>query len=175
MEEQQRQQQQQQQQPLHSAVVNGIARLADPRYSEEERRELYVAPVFFESNPNVDRRSLHHLVDFLDNVDSHEVVITELRFYRVNLVSDPSDGGVVELRDYFFARNDTTLTKVTLHNSGFGSQQDTSQLLAGFHTNRTITNIEINHRINNLQGGIILGNSLSGLIQNMPNLHSALS
>jgi Leucine Rich repeat len=166
MEEQQRQQQQQQ--PLHSAVVNGIARLADPRYSEEERRELYVAPVFFESNPNVDRRSLHHLVDFLDNVDSHEVVITELRFYRVKLVSDPSDGGVVVLRD-FFARSDTTLTTVTLDRCDFGSQQDAEQLLAAFHTNRTITDIKIHRGVANLQG-IARGNPLFDLLQNIPQL-----
>jgi hypothetical protein len=85
-EQQQRQQQQQQQQPLHDAVVNGIARITDPHCIEDERHTLYVAcdddPHDLGLEPPIDRPSLQHIVDFLDNHrrdSSHrEVVITEL-------------------------------------------------------------------------------------------------
>jgi Leucine Rich repeat len=114
----------------------------------------------------VDRRSLQHLVDFMDNSDSREVAITELWFFCVRL-SEPSDGGLDVLRT-FFSRSDTTLTKVCLYYCNFGSAQDASQLLAAFETNRTVTDLTI-HQIGNLQG-VMLGDCLSSLLQNMPQL-----
>jgi Leucine Rich repeat len=70
----------------------------------------------------------------------------------------------------FFGRSDTTLTKVTLDECAFGTTEDTSQLLAAFHTNRTISDVEIFY-IFALQGAA-LGNSLSGLLQNMSKLQN---
>jgi hypothetical protein len=132
------QQQQQQQQPLNSAVADGIERLEDPVYREEIHK--LVVNGFYERP--VDRQSLQHLVDFLDNVASHEVVITALWLHNVTLISDPSDGGLNILRD-FLARSDTTLTNVTMDGCDFGSQEHASQLLTAFHTNRTVTDIKI--------------------------------
>jgi Leucine Rich repeat len=101
-------------------------------------------------------------------------VITKLNLYDVKLVSDPSpDGGLNVLKD-FFGRSDTTLTNVTLvYCCNFGSQEDASQLLAAFHTNRTVTDLTI-RQIQNLEGGAVLGNSLSGLMQNMSQLQRLL-
>jgi hypothetical protein len=116
-------------------------------------------------DPPVDRQSLQHLVDFLDNVDSHKfVVIAELHLYHVLLFSDPSDVGLNVLTD-FIGRSDTTLTRVVLWRCNFGSQEDASKLLPAFHTNRTITDLTI-HQIRNLEG-TAMGNSLSSLLQNM--------
>jgi hypothetical protein len=88
--------------------------------------------------------------------------------FMVDLIYDPSpDGGVNVLRD-FFARSDTTLTKVTFSDCAF-RHPDALQLLAAFHTNRTVTDITI-HEMKKLQGGAALGNALAGLTQNMPQL-----
>jgi hypothetical protein len=77
------------------------------------RDTSYVSMMGTTSHAWIDK-SLKHLVDFVDNVaDHHEVVMTELNLDYVKIISDPSDGGVDVLRG-FFARNDTTLTKVTL-------------------------------------------------------------
>jgi hypothetical protein len=140
--------------PLHSGVLEGIARFAEPWY-RERRHQLEVNG--FKGRSPIDRQSLQHLVDFLDNhVDSHEVVITELCLYGINKLN-------------FFARSDTTLTKFTLRHCKLGSgEADVSQLLAAFHTNRTVTDIEI-HGISNLHG-VSLGSCLSGLLKNMPQL-----
>jgi hypothetical protein len=88
------QQQQQQQRPLDRGVLDGIARLKDPRYRAESHKlwidgySRRVAP-----QPPIDRRGLEHLVDFLDsNNGGDEVIITELVLDHVQL-SEPSDGG----------------------------------------------------------------------------------
>jgi Leucine Rich repeat len=86
----------------------------------------------------------------------------------LDLSPHPSDGSLNVLRD-FFARSDTTLTKVTLHQCNFGSQQDAEQLLAAFHTNRTVVDLSIRFRVANLQGAA-LGNFVSAILQNMPQL-----
>jgi hypothetical protein len=104
------------------------------------------------NKPRIDRRSLEHLVDFLDNGDSHKV--TELVIADFCLLQ-PFDGGLEILRS-FFARSDTTLTKVRLYCCTFGSAQEASQLLAAFQTNTTVTDLAI-HTIVNLQGAA-LGN-----------------
>jgi hypothetical protein len=99
-------------------------------------------------------RSLQHLVDFVDNIDSsHEVVITELKLYQVTLISDPSDGGLNVLREFFSrSHTGTALTKVTLLYCDFGiNQLDAEQLLAAFHTSRTVTDLSI-RRIRKLEG-----------------------
>jgi hypothetical protein len=80
---------------------------------------------------------------------------------------DYSDGGANVLRD-LFARSDTTLTKVTFSSCNFGTGEETSQLLAACQTNRTMTDLAI-YIIENLSGAG-LGNSLCGLLQNMPRL-----
>jgi hypothetical protein len=70
-----------QQQQLHSGVLDGIARLSDPRYRDERHKltvRAYYPPV------RVNRRSLQHLSRL-----SHEVAITELD----RELSHPSDGG----------------------------------------------------------------------------------
>jgi hypothetical protein len=124
----------QQQQQLHRGVFEGIARLTDPRH-RDKRHKVGI------SASRLDRRSLEHLVNFLDDIDSHEVVITELELFCVHL-SEPSDGGLDVLRA-FFSRSDTTmLTKVTLWDCNFGNQEDASQLLAAFETNRTVTDFD---------------------------------
>jgi Leucine Rich repeat len=152
-------------QQLHGGVLNAIARLTD-RHHRKERHTLMLSEAEVGTYGPVDRYSLQHLVTFLDNGDSHEV--TELVLEGVELVSDPSpDGGLDVLRN-FFARSDTTLTKVTLSCCHFGSQEDTSQLLAAFQTNRSVLDLAI-IRIRSLHGAA-LGNSLSSLLQNMPQL-----
>jgi hypothetical protein len=100
-------------------------------------------------NSPIDLRSLQHLVDFIDNSDSREAAITGLRLLNVRL-SEPSDGGLDVLRG-FFARSDTTLEKVKLEYCHFGNQEDASQLLAAFETNRTVTGLTI-RQIRNLEG-----------------------
>jgi hypothetical protein len=84
--------------------------LLSPRATQATYVDVYYQPL-------IDRRSLEHLVDTLDNVDSREVVIQipELRFTVIELSSDATDGGLNVLKE-FFARRDTTLTKVTLSN-----------------------------------------------------------
>jgi hypothetical protein len=156
MEEEQKQQQQQ---PLHRAVVKGLAWVKDPRF----RHVRHTLRIDGYGGPPIERQSLQHLIDFLDNVESHEVAITELYFSDIELVSDPSpDGGLDVLKD-FFGRSDTTVTKVALYWCKFGSTQDASQLLAAFHTNRIITDLAISHGVPNLEGAA-LGNSISGLM-----------
>jgi hypothetical protein len=91
--------------------------------------------------------------------------ITEITVEYVHLLSD---GAVNVLRDYF-ARSYTTLTKVTLaDHCSSSTTEETSQLLAAFETNRTVSNLTI-RRICSLQGGA-LGACLCGLSQNMPQL-----
>jgi hypothetical protein len=141
-------QQHQQQQPLHRGVLEGIAWLADPRYPRQERHKLVV---YGYDEPPVDRHSLQHLVDFLNNVDSHtEVARTELKLVHVQLVSDPSGGGLNVLRD-FFARSDTRLTEITLKSSSLCSREDVSGLFAAVHANRTVTDMKID-RIESTMG-----------------------
>jgi Leucine Rich repeat len=176
-EQQQRQQQQQQQQPLHDAVVNGIARITDPHCIEDERHTLYVAcdddPHDLGLEPPIDRPSLQHIVDFLDNHrrdSSHrEVVITELVLLNVALVTHPSPDGGLNVLIELFSRSDildtttSRLTKVTLWSCDFGSQPDAEQLLAAFHTNPTITDLTIG-RIWHLSEAA-LGRCLDGILQ----------
>jgi hypothetical protein len=74
MEMEEEQQQQQQQQPLHRGVVDGIARLTDPGYREE--RHILVVIGYHDGRAPVNRQSLQHLVDFLDDRrNSHEDII----------------------------------------------------------------------------------------------------
>jgi hypothetical protein len=140
--EQQRQQQQQQQQQqrtrnIHRAVLDAIAHLEDPRHGEE-RHMLVVNGCDL---PPIDRHSLQSLIDFLDNVDSHDVAITGLELFCVKLFSYPSpDGGLNVLID-FFGRSDTTLTKVIFFDCNLGNQQEASQLFAAFHANQTVTDL----------------------------------
>jgi Ran GTPase-activating protein (RanGAP) involved in mRNA processing and transport len=170
-------QQQQRQSPpqIHRGVLDGIARLANPIH----RRQRHMLIV---TGHNLDRRSLQHLVDFLEKNknnnnnnnngqngdDSHEeaIVITELPLLDIAL-SEPSDGGLIVLRD-FFSRSDTALTKVTLSWSYFGTAEEASHLIAAFQTNRTVTDLTI-RQISNLRGSA-LGNCLSGVLQHMPQL-----
>jgi hypothetical protein len=153
---------------LHPAVLAGIVRLADPRY-RKVRHGLVVDTGFVNGMVNapkpVDESSLQHLVDFLDNVDSHEVAITELQLVRIMEFGELCGCGAFGRDDFFnvlidfFERSDTTtLTKVTLWNCDFGSQEDASRLFAGFHTNRTVTDLTIS-QIHNLHG-TAHGNSL---------------
>jgi Leucine Rich repeat len=121
-------------------------------------------------------RSLQYLFDYILFNDflgnsfggSHHEVITELELVQFKLSSKPSDGGLNVLTD-FFARSDTSLTKVTLGWCDVGSRRDASQLLAAFHSNRTVTDLTIRH-VRNLQGAALCA-CLSGLLQNMPQLH----
>jgi hypothetical protein len=136
----------------------------------------------------VDRRSLQHLVDFVDNnnnngrssssivleggvVDRHEEEEEEVAIEQLVLnglrLSHPHDGGLNVLTN-FFARSDTKLTEVSLYCCHFGTTQDASRVLASFQTNRTVTDLTIKD-IANLKGGA-LGTSLCGLVQNMPQL-----
>jgi Leucine Rich repeat len=158
-------QQQQQQQPhIHRAVLDGIYRLEDPfhRLHFQTRHRLCI--IIGYEGP-MDRQSLQHLVDYLDNHDTYEGTITELWLDGIQL-PEPSDGGLKVLRT-FFARSDTTLTKVTLRCVRF-SKEDASRLLAAFHTNRAVTELSI-HSIRNLHNAD-LGNSLCCILQNMPQL-----
>jgi Leucine Rich repeat len=169
-EPQQQQQQQQQQALIHGSVLAGIARLDDPRY-RDERHKLRVNG--YCNGKHIDRRSLQHLVDFLDNRrDSQFAAITELTLDLIILGSDPSpDGGWSVLRDFFGRRDAATLTKVTLDGCDFGTTENASQLFAAFHTNRTVTDINIYYGVANLSGAA-LGNCVYGLLQNMPQLQS---
>jgi Leucine Rich repeat len=148
---------------IHRGVLDAIARLTDPHH-RGERHKLIVD--LLHKQQSVDRRSLEYLVNFLDNhVDSHEgEAITELKLHLLHL-SYPSDGGLEVLRA-LFARNDTTLTKVTLKTCDFFPPP---QLLTAFYTNRTITDLSIQRSAIGLQG-VALGSSISGILQNMPQL-----
>ena len=97
-----------------------------------------------------------------------EVAITDVVLANVGLSSHPSDGSLNVLRD-FFARSDTTLAKVSLHQCNFGSQQDAEQLLAAIHTNRTVFDLSIRFRVAKLQDAA-LGDYVSAILQNMPQL-----
>jgi hypothetical protein len=113
---------------------------------------------------HMDRCSLQYLVNFLNNHHrrSHEeVVIMELKLRLIKLISD---GGLDVLRN-FFARSDTTLTKIIFDRCRFGEEEVISHFLSALYTNRTITDLSI-RTINNLEGAA-LGNALSGLMQNM--------
>jgi Leucine Rich repeat len=170
-----------QEQQLNRGVIAGISRLADPLY-REERHKMFVYRYGLYNN-EVDRRSVQHLVGFLDaqprarddddddannnDDDDEPVVITELELQNVRILSEPSDGGLDVLRD-FFSRSDTSLTKVTMDRCDFGSAQETSRLLAAFHSNRTVTDLTIK-RLGNLSDAP-LGYSLADLMQNMPQL-----
>jgi hypothetical protein len=89
LQEQQQQQlhraeaQPQRQQPLHRAIVDCIARLEDARYREERHRLV----VNGGHKQTINRQSLQHLVDFLDNPDSHEVAITDVVLANVGFIS----------------------------------------------------------------------------------------
>jgi Ran GTPase-activating protein (RanGAP) involved in mRNA processing and transport len=136
--------------------------------NRKDRHKLLVINGLIPS-PCIDRSRLQHLVDFLDERDlSHEegVAITELVLDSLQL-SHPSDGGLNVLT-VFFARSDTTLTTVSLRYCDVGSQEDASQLLVAFHTNRTVTDLTI-QKIRNLDGAA-LGAAFAGLLRNMPHL-----
>jgi hypothetical protein len=64
--------------------------------------------------------------------------------------------------------DDTTRTKVTLHDCNFGSAEEASLLLAAFRINRTVTFFPI-RRI-----GAAFGAGTSGLMQNMTQLRTRL-
>jgi hypothetical protein len=110
----------------------------------------------------INRHSWQHVVDFVDNVDgSHEVFLTELVLDYCRQVSNPSDGGLEVLRS-FFARSDTTLTKVALWHCDFGQAEDALEL-AAIQTNTTVSDLTT-HRTDNLRGAA-LGACFSGLKQ----------
>jgi hypothetical protein len=158
---------QQQQQWLHLAVLYGMARLVDPRY-RDERHKLVVNGY---EQPPMDRHSLEHLVNHHHRESHEEVTITELELIRcIDMVSARTapDGGLGVLRT-FFARSDTTLTSVSLSFCIFGGEEDASQLLSAFQTNRTVTDFLAVGYVCNLRGAT-LGNCLSTLMQNMPQL-----
>jgi hypothetical protein len=117
-----------------------------------------------------DRHSLDHLVNFLDNQQNSSgdvrvvvvvvVVVTELELEAVRLLpsahlgNHPSDaegggdgdddGSALEaLRAFCFARSDTKLTKVSLFECDFGQQEQATQLVAAFHTNRIVVDVAI--------------------------------
>jgi hypothetical protein len=108
--------------PMHPAILNAIARLDDPQH-QDERHTLFVdasAAKFqlrmlqlvgradeddegTQMSRCVDRRSLEHLVEFLDT-GTHSV--TELHFLKVALCAslfesgdDEDDGGLNVLRE----------------------------------------------------------------------------
>jgi hypothetical protein len=58
-------QERQQQQPLHRAVVVGIERLTNRCY-REQRQKLFVNGYGDYVERPIDRRSIQHLVDFID-------------------------------------------------------------------------------------------------------------
>jgi hypothetical protein len=170
---------QQQQETFHEAVLVGIARLDDPHpFVYRERRHMLSIGSGY-GKLRMDRCSLQYMVDFVDNGDdSHkDLVITKLSleaihlshpyFYYYHDDSGPSDSGLQVLCT-FFARSDTTLTKATLKGCDFGNTEETAQLISSFQTNRTVTDLTV-HGIRYLRG-VELGNSLSSLIQNMPQL-----
>jgi hypothetical protein len=161
--------QQQEQRGTHCAILRGIARLSDPHYNEE-RHKMFVSGYHM---PPIDRHSLHHLVSFLDaqpraDADVPQVVVTELTLQGVRL-SNPSEDGLEVLCSFFSRRSDTTLTKVSLVCCNFGTSENALQLLAAFQTNTTVIDLEISHRIRNLDGAA-LGNALSSWMQNIPQL-----
>ena len=83
--EQGQQQQQRDPQQLHPAVLDGIARLADPRY-REDRHKLVVCFDGSNTRSPIVRCSSQHLVDFLDNRDAHEEIIADLYLESIFLV-----------------------------------------------------------------------------------------
>jgi hypothetical protein len=140
-----------------SRVCKRVARAVEDDDEDDENWFYYRPPP-----PLIDRQSLEHLVDFIDNVDSHKVRITELRLSHVEL-SHPADSGLNVL-SAFFARSDSTLTDVLLDECDFGRQEVACLVLEAFHTNRTITDLEIRSGVAHLEG-TALGNSLADLMQ----------
>jgi hypothetical protein len=163
-------QQQQQQQPrIHPAVLTSIACLRLWSHCMERHR-LYVEGFYNGvTSACMDRHSLQYLVNFLENHHRHEeVVISELKLHLIKLISDPSpDGGLDVLRN-FFARSNMTLTKIIFDHCRFGEEAVALQFLSALYTNQTVTDLSI-QIIKTLQGAA-LGNALSGLMQNMPQL-----
>lgn len=184
----------QQQQCIHSDILNGItdACLDDKdnvnEASDNTNNNNGTGVCLQISNAKntglrwwhpIDRRSLQHLVDFLSLGEQQQqqppppppqplplagVVVTELQLLHVNLVSDPCpDGGVNVLRD-FFARSDTTLTKVMLRHCNFGNAQEASRLVTAFQSNRTVVDLEIKEI--QYVDGPVLGTCLSSIVQN---------
>jgi Leucine Rich repeat len=127
-------------------------------------------------------RSLQHLVDFLlaeeETTPPPPQFQDAHRFKGVRLLN-PSDGGTNVLRDYF-ARSDTTLTRIKLSNCNFGTVEETVRIIGAFQTNRTVSDLTISTIINReallarplLRNTVYaaLGNSLSGLMRNMSQL-----
>jgi hypothetical protein len=177
MKEQQQQRQQQQQllRLIHSAVVDGIARLEDPRH-RAERHRLVVDDVEY-GEPATTRRQLQLcsiLVDFLDNVnDSHdEVTMTELELHGIRLIQSPDGrgGGLNVLRDFLGKERYNPDKKKSLWIVVILEPHKKHRIfLTAFPTNRTVSDLTIGD-VFNLPGDA-LGNSLSGLMQNMPQLH----
>jgi hypothetical protein len=147
--------------------VEGIARLENPRF-RDVRHTLSI--IRSGGEPPFDRRSLQHLVDFLDNADSNEAALTELHFHGTDLVSDPSPDAGLNVLKAFFGRNDTTVTKVKFWECSFSSRDDASHLLTAFHTNRIVTDLTIRRFRNIDRDGAAFGTCLSNLMQNMPQL-----
>jgi hypothetical protein len=146
------QQPRQRQRGNHPIILDAIARLRvedHPQYREDSRHKLIVNGLLRSNGhtlPRVDRRSLQHMVDFLDESDddSREVVITELELHCVRLKSSS-----LSVLRKLFARSDTRLKKVTLDFCEFvnGDNEDdirsstnqdkrALQLLSAFQTNR---------------------------------------
>jgi hypothetical protein len=159
----------QQQEVLHPSIRDGLRGLSDEIVIE-------IAQDYFDDNddPRIDRRSWEHLIHVLEREQSSrgkkQPVKHHLKLKNVKLPGNwnyPSDGSLDVLRS-FFARSDTTVTRVTLWECDFGTAQEASLLLAAFRTNRTVTDLCIKG-IDKLRGAAF-GNSLSGLLQNMSQL-----
>jgi Leucine Rich repeat len=157
---------------LHRSVREGISKLSDPRYRKQSHElSTWTSGRATDSELLVNRYSFQYLVDFLDSQQGRvtfwqPTAVTKLKLNRIRL-PHPSDGGLQVLHA-FFSRSDTTLTNVELYDCDFGSQEDTIQLLAAFHPNRTVTGLTVG-RIRHMDG-VTLGNSFAGLLQNMPRL-----
>jgi Ran GTPase-activating protein (RanGAP) involved in mRNA processing and transport len=69
-----------------------------------------------------------------------------------------------------FSRSDTTITTVTLVWCNFGTAQEESQLYAAFHTNRTVTDLEVSNGLLRFAAHAVPGAYLPGWMQNIPQL-----
>jgi hypothetical protein len=156
-------QRQQRPQTIHHGILAAIQSVVS-----RDRDKRHTLDVYCMGNDYMNRKSTRYLVRFLNgrNKRALRVAIKKLSLYRFRLDS-PSDGTLAVLCAYF-SRSHTSITNVNLTGCAFGTDEEESQLLAAFHTNRTVTDLTISDP--HLQDAA-LGAGLSGCLQNMPQLH----
>jgi Leucine Rich repeat len=163
--------QQQEEPSIHAGIRSSIHYFKDTesshRGSVEDRGKMSIDDSCL-YNSQVDRQSLVHLLKFLNDQNQHHSThpIKELDIVQLEVRRRPDGGSLILQR--IFERYDPFLTKIRLSGCFFGDLQTTLQVLSGFHSNKTVTSLQIN----SIQGmkPSNLVNCVSGILQHMPQL-----